>query len=80
MDQNTALLKISGETYFPFTFMPPWWYNIINFCNSFSIPSACEEAKKLYQLRKVALEAKQNQPDLSNNYTKIKVTLTLRDA
>lgn len=35
---------------------------------------AVEEAQQMYQLRKVALEAKRNKPDLNYHYTKIKVT------
>jgi hypothetical protein len=34
---------------------------------------AVEEAQQMYQLRKVALEARRNKPDLNNHYTKIKV-------
>ena len=40
---------------------------------------AVEEAQHLYQLRKVALEARQNKPDLNNHYTKIKVPCTIDD-
>ena len=35
---------------------------------------AVEEAQQMYHLRKVALEARQNKPDLNCHYTKIKVT------
>lgn len=39
----------------------------------FSPILAVEEAQQMYQLRKVALEAKRNKPDLNCHYTKIKV-------
>ena len=34
---------------------------------------AVEESQQMYQLRKVALEARRNKPDLNCHYTKIKV-------
>ena len=39
---------------------------------------ACEEAKQLYQSRKVAMEAKRSKPDINNNhYIKIKVIVSV---
>lgn len=48
-----------------------WTESIFTFfCCIFS---AVEEAQQMYQRRKVALEARQNKPDLNCHYTKIKV-------
>ena len=47
--------------------------SLLLFHKKFVLYLAVEEAQQMYQLRKVALEARRNKPDLNCHYTKIKV-------